>query len=142
MAVKLKRRDTTTTSAAKPRLGRYRLLSSIHEVGSGKDAKVYKKGAIVHSETDLRREFPNKFEKIRDDVDIDEDEQNAASDGLPEGVDVTEMFPHAEEAGLLVFKNKTQYAVIDKGMPGKSLNTESLINKQQVERFLRDYLTQ
>lgn len=141
MAVATRRKEASKeTAPERPRGSRYRLLASIHEYGFGKEAKIIKKGGIVYSETDLRLLFPNKFEKLRDDVVLDEEEQAEAAEQTPPGVDVTEMFPEAEDAGMMVYKDKKNYTVIDKGMPSKPLNTDPLTTRQQVSVFVKDYL--
>jgi len=101
----------------------------------GKDIS-YTKGAVVESKRDLSKLFANKFVRVAavEDVSIAPEVGSAVatSDGsadvgkgasieteAPEsapkdlGRDVTNQFPKAKANGLIVYRNKSQYVVID-----------------------------
>jgi hypothetical protein len=135
----------------------FRLVSGKYRTeGSGRDVKRYKAGDIVSSERDLVAVFPNKFEEVHSEsnfkvvaeqVEVAETEEEKENTETPvepvvsedERANVTELFPDAETAQLLVFAEGGKYWVAEPDASDDNLNTKGL-GKRAVRAFISDYL--
>jgi len=129
---------------------------------------VYKPGDVIESDTDLAKNWPDKFDRVKvgpsedtpdeDEADIqaaaeegakdvtppdedeDEDFDDEEEEKVPLGKDVTEKFPRAEEEELKVFYKKGKgFFVTETEDPFTALN-EKKLKKAQVEDFIDEYL--
>jgi len=136
---------------------RYKLLSGTHvdkgsateEEKKGQGPRVYEAGEIVESTEELDKIFLNKFEKVNGEGkgkkkkkgEEGEEEEGAKEEGEPLGDDVTEKFPEAKDAGLMVFKEGRHYFVATASDPTTALNDdEELTTQEAVNDFIEDYM--
>jgi len=139
---------------------KFKVLGGNHSDSKG---KVYKKGDIVESVSDLRKVFVNKFEKVADEELATEDTTEApatedapvadeapevndndageddAPEAAPEEDDVTEEFPIAVENKIKVVKTKGWYNLFDTTEDDAQINEKGL-RAAAVEAEIEDYL--
>lgn len=117
-----------------------------HEV----DGKTYKPGDLIETEHDLEKAFPHKFRRTErppaaiNQTAVIDDDNSDGEDGVVEsslGENVTEDWPEAAVAGLLVLKKGSRFYVVDAEEPDESL-TEKSLTKKQLEMYLAEVDTE
>ena len=107
----------------------YRVLAGLHYEPDGKE---YKKGDIVKTTRNLVEIYPLKFELC-----IPGSPSLPLVDQNPNGTDVTDLFPEAEEADAKVFKKDGAYLVFDKEKPLAPLNDKPFVKPADVRKLVR-----
>lgn len=114
------------------------------------DGRTYKRGDVVESDVPLDRMFPQKFERFVSSANEPqtpepedqspkgtEDDVSDVSPGGTLGKNVTEEFPEAVGAGLLVFKRGAWFYVADPADPDEAIHEKGL-RKSAVGSFIED----
>lgn len=114
----------------------------------------YKKGDIIKSNKRLDEIFVNCFqlmdEVVPDDEEpvrpkrkqevVEEEEEEEEEDTQDLGVDVTDQFPKAQEADLLVFKRDKKFYVADADDPDECLSSDRGMNKKETNEFIKGFI--
>lgn len=114
---------------------KYKVLGGTHR---GLDNVTHRTGQTFSTkENDLMERFPNKFERVGKFVAEEEDDDDSEESDDEEvvskyGDDVTELFPHAEVASLLVFKST------DDGKDWYNLTKEDDVNKRVNRKRMKE----
>lgn len=138
-------------------MAKYRVKGGQHDHDNGMR---YKAGDVFEEDRDMCKMFPNKFEKLADNLALSsgspipglptsakhtnkapvatENEAQAPADDIVDGVDVTAEFKNAQKNGFCVIQRGNFYDICNAGET-EPLNSQSL-KKERVAPFIKKLL--
>ena len=101
---------------------------------------------VIESENDLVKMFPNKFERVTENLTEPEPKEEPPVEPEPEpegplGKNVTDEFKRAQNEDFLVFRSEDGVFVAEADEPDEALNDEPLEDSRKaVNAFIKKYL--